>query len=156
LLALDGHALVGDRVVGHAQLRQGPARPGGPHRAPGGAGPLHRGTGRGARMTTVTELDLAARVLEWVRVLGGPGTEAEVLVERRALALTRFANSYIHQNVADSTTSVRLRLHRAGRTALGSTTLTITEALKDLVERTVAASRHTPADPGWPGLAPPA
>jgi predicted Zn-dependent protease len=103
----------------------------------------------------VTELDLAARVLEWVRVLGGPGTEAEVLVERRALALTRFANSYIHQNVADSTTSVRLRLHRAGRTALGSTTLTVTEALKDLVERTVAASRHTPADPGWPGLAPP-
>jgi predicted Zn-dependent protease len=105
---------------------------------------------------TVTELDLAARVLEWVRVLGGPGTEAEVLVERRALALTRFANSYIHQNVADSTTSVRLRLHRAGRTALGSTTLTVTEALKDLVERTVAASRHTPADPGWPGLASPA
>jgi predicted Zn-dependent protease len=95
-------------------------------------------------------------VLEWVRVLAGPGTEAEVLVERRALALTRFANSYIHQNVADSTTTVRLRLHRAGRTASGSTTLTVTEALKDLVERTVAASRHTPADPGWPGLAPPA
>jgi predicted Zn-dependent protease len=104
---------------------------------------------------TVTELDLAARVLEWVRVLGGPGTEAEVLVERRALALTRFANSYIHQNVADVTTSVRLRLHRDGRTALGSTTLTVTDALKDLVERTVAASRHTPADPGWPGLTSP-
>ena len=106
-------------------------------------------------MTTVTELDLAARVLEWVRVLGGPGTEAEVLVERRALALTRFANSYIHQNMADSTTTVRLRLHRDGRTALGSTTLTVTDALKDLVEHTVAASRLTPADPGWPGLTPP-
>jgi predicted Zn-dependent protease len=106
-------------------------------------------------MTTVTELDLAARVLEWVRVLGGPGTQAEVLVERRALALTRFANSYIHQNVADSTTAVRLRLHREGRTATGSTTLTVTEALRDLVERTVAASRLCPPDPGWPGLAPP-
>ncbi len=107
-------------------------------------------------MTAVdTELDLAARVLEWVRVLGGPGTEAEVLVVRRTLALTRFANSYIHQNVADSTTTVRLRLHRDGRTALGSTTLTVVDALKDLVERTVAASRHTPADPGWPGLTPP-
>src|SRR5215813_9228004 len=104
-------------------------------------------------MTTVTELDLAARVLEWVRVRSSPGTEAEVLVERRALALTRFANSYIHQNVADTSTTVRLRLHRDGHTALGSTTLTVTDALKDLVERTVAASRHTPADPGWPGLA---
>ena len=104
----------------------------------------------------MAELDLAARVLEWVRMLGGPGTEAEVLVERRALALTRFANSYIHQNVADSTTTVRLRLHRDGRTALGSTTLTVADALKDLVERTVAASRLCPADPGWPGLTPPA
>jgi predicted Zn-dependent protease len=107
-------------------------------------------------MTTLTELDLAARVLEWVRVLGGPRTEAEVLVDRRTLALTRFANSYIHQNVADSTTTVRLRLHREGRTATGSTTLTVTEALRDLVERTVAASRLCPPDPAWPGLAPPA
>jgi predicted Zn-dependent protease len=106
-------------------------------------------------MTTVTELDLAARVLELVRVLGGPGTQAEALAERRALALTRFANSYIHQNVADATTTVRLRLHRDGRTATGSTTLTVAEALRDLVERTVAACRHCPPDPGWPGLAPP-
>ncbi|OLB81549.1 MAG: peptidase U62 [Actinobacteria bacterium 13_2_20CM_2_71_6] len=106
-------------------------------------------------MTTLTELDLAARVLEWVRVLGGPGTQAEALVERHALALTRFANSYIHQNVADSTTTVRLRLHRDGRTARGTTTLTVADALRDLVERTVAASRLCPPDPGWPGLAPP-
>src|SRR2546425_11865684 len=101
------------------------------------------------------DLDLAARVLELVRVLAGPGTQAEVLVERRALALTRFANSYIHQNVADSTTTVRLRLHRDGRTASGSTPPTVADALRDLVERTVSASRHCPPDPGWPGLAPP-
>ncbi len=101
------------------------------------------------------DLDLAARVLELVRVLAGPGTQAEVLVERRTLALTRFANSYIHQNVADTTTTVRLRLHREGRTATGSTTLTVADALRDLVERTVAASRLCPPDVGWPGLAPP-
>ncbi len=106
-------------------------------------------------MTTMTELDLAARVLELVRVIAGPGTEADAMVERRALALTRFANSYIHQNVADLTTTVRLRLHRAGRTATGSTTLTVADALRDLVARTVAACRHCPPDPGWPGLAPP-
>ena len=105
-------------------------------------------------MTTVTELDLAARVLEFVRVLAGPGTQAEVLVDRRTLALTRFANSYIHQNVADTTTTVRLKLHRAGRTVANSTTLTVTESLRDLVERTANASRLGPLDPGWPGLTP--
>ncbi len=103
----------------------------------------------------MNESDLVARVLELIRTQAGPGTEAEVLVDRRVLALTRFANSYIHQNVADTTTTVRLRLHRDGRTASGSTTLTVADALRDLVGRTVAASRHCPPDPGWPGLAPP-
>ena len=103
----------------------------------------------------MSEVDLAAQVLDLVRTLSGPGTQAEVLVERRTLALTRFANSYIHQNVADTTTTVRLRLHRDGRTAGGSTTLTVADALRDLVQRTAAASRLCPPDPGWPGLAPP-
>jgi predicted Zn-dependent protease len=104
---------------------------------------------------TPAEPELVARVLEFVRTQAGPGTEAEVLVERRALALTRFANSYIHQNVADTTTTVRLRLHRDGHTASYATTLTVADALRDLVGRTVSASRHAPPDPGWPGLTPP-
>jgi predicted Zn-dependent protease len=99
---------------------------------------------------------LPAQVLDLVRVAAGPGTEAEVLVQRTDLGLTRFANSSIHQNVAESTTSVRLRLHHQGRTAAGSTTLTVPDALRDLVERTVSACRLGPPDPTWPGLAPPA
>ncbi|GAA2367298.1 TldD/PmbA family protein [Dactylosporangium salmoneum] len=95
-----------------------------------------------------TETDLAQRVLEMV----GAGIEAEVAVERHALALTRFANSYIHQNVADETTSVRLRLHADGRTATTSTT--VLDALDELVRRTVDAMRLAPADPTWPGLTP--
>ena len=105
-------------------------------------------------ITLDTQLDVASQVLDLVRDVAGPAAEAEVAVERTELALTRFANSYIHQNVADAVTSVRLRLHLDGRTAAGSTT--VTGALRDLVERTVAASRLSPADPGWPGLAPPA
>jgi predicted Zn-dependent protease len=93
--------------------------------------------------------DLTAQVLDLVR-----GAEAEVTVERHALALTRFANSFIHQNVADDTTTVRLRLHTAGRTVTGSTTVTTGDGLRDLVERTTAAVAHAPLDPGWPGLAP--
>ncbi|MFD0582476.1 TldD/PmbA family protein [Dactylosporangium darangshiense] len=98
----------------------------------------------------MTETDLAQRVLELV----GAGIEAEVAVERHALSLTRFANSYIHQNVADETTSVRLRLHADGRTA--ATTTTVLDGLDEMVRRTVEAMRLAPADPTWPGLAPPA
>jgi predicted Zn-dependent protease len=99
------------------------------------------------------ELDIAQQVLEFVRP---SGAEAEVSVDRYEVGLTRFANSFIHQNVADATTSVRLRLHLDGRTATGSTTLTAADGLRALVERTLAASRLCPPDPGWPGLAPPA
>jgi predicted Zn-dependent protease len=101
-----------------------------------------------------TQLDVAGRVLDLVREAAGAGAEAEVLVTRQELALTRFANSYIHQNVADVVTHVRLRLHFEGRTTVGSSTQ-LGDGLRDLVERTVTATRHSPPDPGWPGLAPP-
>jgi predicted Zn-dependent protease len=101
------------------------------------------------------ELDLAAQVVELTRRLAGAGAEAEVLAAHSAEALTRFANSAIHQNVADATTTVRLRLHLDGRTAGGSTTVTDTAGLQSLVERTIAASRLSPSDQTWPGLVPP-
>jgi predicted Zn-dependent protease len=102
-----------------------------------------------------TQLDVAGRVLDLVRAAAGPGAEAEVLVTRQDLALTRFANSYVHQNVADTVTHVRLRLHVDGRTAVGSSTQ-LGDGLRALVERTITATRLSPLDPGWPGLAPPA
>ncbi|BCJ54138.1 hypothetical protein Asp14428_56130 [Actinoplanes sp. NBRC 14428] len=102
-----------------------------------------------------TELDLAARVVELTRRLAGAHAEAEVVAAHSAEALTRFANSAIHQNVADATTTVRLRLHVDGRTAGGSTTVTDAEGLRSLVERTLAAARLSPPDASWPGLTPP-
>jgi predicted Zn-dependent protease len=102
-----------------------------------------------------TQLDVAGRMLDLVRAAAGASAEAEVLVSRQDLALTRFANSYIHQNVADAVTHVRLRLHVDGRTAVGSTTQ-LGDGLRELVDRTVTASRLSPPDPGWPGLTPPA
>ncbi|MEW2328470.1 metallopeptidase TldD-related protein [Micromonospora chersina] len=104
----------------------------------------------------MTEVDLAGRVVELVRRLAGPGAEAEVVVTRADLALTRFANSFIHQNVAESGTTVRLRLHADGRTAAGSGSLVDPDGLTALVERTLAAARLCPPDPAWPGLTPPA
>ena len=101
------------------------------------------------------ELALAGRVVELVRRLAGTAAEAEAVVQHSADALTRFANSAIHQNVAAATTTVRLRLHLDGRTAGGSTTATDEAGLESLVERTIAAARLSPPDTGWPGLTPP-
>jgi predicted Zn-dependent protease len=102
-----------------------------------------------------TELDLAAHVIALVTTVAGPGAEAEVTVSHDAEALTRFANSAIHQNVAEATTTVRLRLHADGRTAAATTTVLAPEGLRSLVERTLAAARVTPPDRTWPGLTPP-
>ena len=82
--------------------------------------------------------------------------EVEVSVDRNRLAVTRFANSVIHQNVADDIVGVRVRVHRNGRTASGSSTLVAPDGLRALVDRTLTAVAVAPADPGWPGLAPPA
>jgi predicted Zn-dependent protease len=105
---------------------------------------------------TETELELAARVLELARASAGPSADVDVSVNSVALALTRFANSYIHQNVADTTTEVRLRIHREGRTASATSTLVGADALRDMVERSVAVAKDSPLDPGWPGLIGPA
>ncbi|HEU4423828.1 MAG TPA: metallopeptidase TldD-related protein [Pilimelia sp.] len=101
------------------------------------------------------ELDLARRVVDMARTAAGADAQAEVLVNHTELALTRFANSYIHQNVADATTTVRLRVHVDGRTVAGSTTLADPDGLAALVARTLDAAKLCPPDPGWPGLAPP-
>ena len=115
----------------------------------------------------MTLLDIASRVIDLVAA-ASPGTEAEVLAEGGELALTRFANSFIHQNVADATTSVWLRVHLDGRTAAGSASIAGVnsgpahgfappaagddDALGRLVARTVAAAHLAPRDPQWPGL----
>lgn len=76
------------------------------------------------------------------------------MVAHAEQALTRFANSVIHQNVADESVTVRLRLHTDGRTATGSSTVTTADGLRDLAARTVAAARLCPPDAQWPGVAP--
>jgi len=115
---------------------------------------MSAGTPTGAQARA--ELDLAGQVLELVRRHAGADAQAEVPVDRREYALTRFAVSYIHQNVADESPSVSLRVHRGGRTAGGSTTVVDAAGLEGLVTRTLEAARLLPPDPGWPGLAPPA
>ncbi len=101
------------------------------------------------------ELDTAASALDRATA-ALPGAEIEISVDRHRLALTRFANSVIHQNVAEDITSVSIQIHHDGRTAATAATVTGDVDLVALVGRAVDAVRLAPADPGWPGLAPPA
>jgi predicted Zn-dependent protease len=99
--------------------------------------------------------DVVGAVLAEVRRQAGAGAEAVVRAERGTLALTRFAGSAIHQNVADDRLSVSLTLAvDGGRSATAATTRS--SAVADLVAATLAAARLRPRDPAWPGLAGPA
>ena len=101
-------------------------------------------------MTADELLTTAERVLAIV----GADAEAEVTVSAGPEALTRFATSFIHQNVADSARSVQLRVALDGRVAEATANQTDEASLRRLVRATVDAARLQPVDPGWPGLAP--
>ena len=95
---------------------------------------------------------LGERVLELV----GDRAEVEVAASSGRSAITRFANSTIHQNVAEDHVGVRLRLVADGRVAGSSTNRTDSGGLARLVETAFAAAALRPRDPHWPGPAPPA
>ena len=95
-------------------------------------------------------LDTCERVLRLV----GTDAEAEVTVTGGTEALTRFATSFIHQNVADDVRDVRLRVALDGRVSEATVNQADDESLARLVRSTADAARLQPVDPGWPGLAP--
>jgi predicted Zn-dependent protease len=95
-------------------------------------------------------VDVAQRIVEMV----GGRAEAQASMVAGEAALTRFANSFIHQNVAEATAAVTVRVALEGRVARGTDTRTDDVGLAALAERTLEAARLSPADPEWPGLAP--
>ena len=108
------------------------------------------GAGSGARLDTAAALGLAETLLGLAVAEGA--TEAEVLVAGGDDALTRFANSEIHQNVAESDIRVSLRFVRGRRIGVASSGRTDPDALRGLAEvagRIAAIAEETP---DWPGL----
>ncbi|MFN2418055.1 MAG: TldD/PmbA family protein [Candidatus Limnocylindria bacterium] len=91
---------------------------------------------------------------ERVLALVGTDAEAEVTVSSGTETLTRFATSFIHQNVADAARRIHLRVALDGRVAEASGNQTDHDALSRLVRSTMDAAALQPVDPGWPGLAP--
>jgi predicted Zn-dependent protease len=94
--------------------------------------------------------DIAEQVLGFVP----GGAEAQVLVRTGEEALTRFAGSFIHQNVAETSASVSLKVTLDGASAAASIDQVDADALRGLAERVTEAARVRPADPEWPGLSP--
>lgn len=93
--------------------------------------------------------DIAQRVLDLV----GDRAEAEVRVSGGTAALTRFANSFIHQNVGEEGESVALKVIVDGRVSTAATNRI--DNLEQVVDDVIAAARHQPVDEDWPGLADP-
>lgn len=102
-------------------------------------------------LPAVDPAELAERTLAHVR----PGEDAVVTTDVGRHALTRFANSHIHQNVADDRVTVTVQLVVDGRVAMASTTRHDPEGLEALVEGVRAAAALSPVDPAWPGLTEP-
>jgi predicted Zn-dependent protease len=95
------------------------------------------------------------QVLDLVR-RRSTAAEAEVTARWGVSALTRFATSFIHQNVAEEVSHLLLRVAVDGHVA--SVTLDGPpdgEHLARLVDNAFDAALPMPVDPDWPGLTPP-
>jgi predicted Zn-dependent protease len=79
-------------------------------------------------------------------------TEAEALVMAEDSALTRFANSEIHQNVAESNVVVNLRVVVGKRIGVASSGRTDEDGLRRLAENATAIARVTEELEDWGGL----
>src|SRR6188474_3722660 len=79
-------------------------------------------------------------------------TEAEALVMAEDSALTRFANSEIHQNVAETNVVINLRVVVGKRVGVASSGRTDAEGLRRLAENATAIARVTEELEDWAGL----
>jgi predicted Zn-dependent protease len=83
--------------------------------------------------------------------------EVEVYLHRADTALTRFADSRIHQNVARSDGQARVRVVVDGnRVGVVATNDLTTDGVRAAAAQAREIATLTPPDPRWPGLADPA
>lgn len=83
------------------------------------------------------------------------GAEGEALFTAHDAALTRFANSCIHQNVAERDATLRMRIVRDGRTGVATTNRLDSDGLREVVARATATAALATANPNGAPLAEP-
>lgn len=97
----------------------------------------------------------AVTIAEQLIGLVPAGIEAEAVVAAGNLSLTRFANSFIHQNVSEDGSHVHVRVAVDGRVASGTGTRTDEAALQRLLDETIALARLSDIDELWTGVTEP-
>jgi PmbA protein len=105
-------------------------------------------------MTAAADPAEALRLAEEVvrRAEGAGASEAEALVVAGESALTRFANSEIHQNVASTEVFVNLRVARGRRIGVASSGRLDAEGIRALVERALDIAGNVEELEDWAGL----
>jgi PmbA protein len=98
--------------------------------------------------------DTARRLLEEV-IRRSPAEQTEIVLTGGDEALTRFANSGIHQNVAEANAEVRVRAVIGKRVGVAVSNRLEPDALARTVETATAIARLQPENPEFAGLAPP-
>jgi len=104
----------------------------------------------GAAADPAAALRIAEEVVRLAEQAGV--SEAEALVVSGESALTRFANSEIHQNVDASEAFVNLRVARGRRVGVASTGRTDADGLRELVERAAEIAANVEELEDWAGL----
>jgi PmbA protein len=99
----------------------------------------------------VTAIELAERALR-----AAEGDEALALVHSERSGMARFASSAVHQPTLIENEVVELQIVRDGRLGIASANRTDDDGLRALAARAGEAADSAPADPDFPGLAPPA
>jgi PmbA protein len=95
-------------------------------------------------------LAIAEQVVEQATAAGA--TEAEVVIQADDAALTRFANSEIHQNVAESDARLNLRFVSGQRIGVAATGRFDREGLRAVVEAAGAIARNVAPNEGFTSL----
>ena len=95
-------------------------------------------------------LELAERAVRAAR-----GDEVEAVVQSERSGLARFAGSEVHQPTLVENVVVQLRVVRDGKVGVAVGNRISDDGLADLARRAGEAADSAPADPDFPGLAPP-
>jgi PmbA protein len=93
---------------------------------------------------------VAERVVGFATTAGAD--EAEALVSLDHARLTRFANSEIHQNVAETNGALNLRVAIGNRVGVASSNRLDEDGLRRLAETAVAIARNSAELEDWAGL----
>jgi len=99
---------------------------------------------------TLDTLAVAERAVALAQAAGA--TEVEALVSDERAQLTRFANSEIHQNVAETNGALNLRVAIGKRIGVASSNRVDEEGLRRLAETATAIARNSAELDDWGGL----